>query len=460
MGDLTGSALPATAAPRTVALPKLPDSEKKETGAAKSARGWIFVGVCAICLVFGGAGGWSAIVPLASAVIAAGQVTVDSNRKRIQHLEGGIVADIQVRDGDEVKAGDVLLSLDATRAQASLAIMQASLREELAKEARLIAERDRTDHITWPEALDAARDDPSVKALIASQSAIFASRGLTLKGETEILAERVEQLKQEIVGLKAQRAAGDGQTALIREELEALMSLFARGQTTKRRLLTLQREAEKLKGDHGKLTADIARANRAIGETKLEVIQKHKAFHNEVVTTLREVQAKVLDLRERHAAAVDVLERIDVRAPVDGKVVGLTVFATDSVVKPGETIMEIVPSDDRLTVEVKVQPQDIDNVSLGQSSKVRLLAFNQRTVPTLAGTVGYVSADTMSDPNDGRSFYLARIEVADEELKRLEGEALQPGMPAEVLIQTGERTALRYLVQPILDSMNRAWREE
>lgn len=460
MASPTDASLPVIPAPRKVALPRLADSNNESPGAAKSARAWIFVGICAICIVFGGAGGWGAAVPLASAVIAAGQVTVDTNRKRVQHLEGGIVAELRVRDGAVVKAGDVLLRLDATRARASLAIMQSSLREELAKEARLIAERDRKEQITWPKALKSAGNEPSVQALIASQTAIFESRRLTLKGESEILAERVEQLKQEIVGLEAQRSAGNGQNALIKEELETLFKLFERGQTTKRRLLTLQREAEKLKGDKGKLTADIARANRAIGETKLEVIQKHKAFHNEVVTTLREVQAKVLDLGERHAAALDVLERIDVRAPVDGKVVGLTVFAAGGIVKPGETILEVVPSEDRLKIEVKVQPQDIDNVSLGQESKVRLLAFKQRTVPTLTGSVSYVSADTMTDPKDGRSFYLARIEVTDEELKRLEDETMQPGMPAEVLIQTGERTALRYLIQPILDSMNRAWREE
>lgn len=455
--------LPATSEkqkPREVALPRLSRGGGAKSAVATTARAWIFVGVCAVCIVFGGAGGWGAVVPLASAVIALGQVTVDSNRKQVQHLEGGIVSEIRVRDGDAVKAEDVLLRLDATRARATYLILLGSLREELAKAARLVAERDRQDTVAWPDELEAARGEPTVQALIKSQTAIFESRRLTLKGETEILAERIEQLKQEIVGLKAQRVSTDGQSDLIQEEIDGLLILFERGQTTRRRLLSLQREAQKLRGDKGKLTAEIARANRAIGETKLEMIQRLKTFHNEVVTTLRDVQAKILDLRERFAAARDVLDRLDIRAPVDGKVVGLTVHAAGGVVKPGETIMEIVPSNDRLTVEVKVQPQDIDNVSLGQESNVRLLAFKQRTTPTLAGMVSYVSADTMNDPKDGSSFYLARIEVPEEELKRLKGEVLQPGMPAEVLIRTGARTALMYLVQPILDSMNRAWREE
>ena len=421
---------------------------------------WVVAGLLAIVVTFGGIGGWGATVPLASAIIATGQVTVDTNRKQVQHLEGGIVDDLDVRDGDYVKAGAVLIRLDDTRARASLSIAASAYREELAKEARYIAERDQADTIAWPNLIQDQADDPAVAGLIKSQQAIFASRRETLRGEVEILQERIQQLEQEIEGLTSQKSASRQQINLIKEELNSLFKLLDKGQTTRPRILALQREAARLEGENGEFTANIAKARKGIGETKLEIIQKRKAFRNEVVATLREVQAKIHDLRERHIAAKDVLQRIDIRAPVSGKIVGLTVHAEDAVIKGGETILELVPSGDRLLFEIKVQPQDIDNVAIGQQAEVRILAFKQRTTPTLKGAVSYVSADALTNPQDGATFYVARVRIAEAELQRLEGQDLQPGMPAEVLIRTGERTALAYMMQPILDSMNRAWREE
>ena len=421
---------------------------------------WVLAGLGAIALAFGGVGGWGATVPLASAIIATGQVTVDTNRKQVQHLEGGIVDRLNVRDGDYVKAGAVLIRLDDTRAKASLSIAASAYREELAKEARYIAERDRNESINWPGLIQEQADDPAVAGLIKSQQAIFESRRETLRGETEILEERIRQLEQEIDGLTAQKSASRKQINLIEEELASLFELLRKGQTTRPRILALQREAARLEGENGEFTANIAKARKAIGETKLEIIQKQKAFRNEVVATLREVQAKIHDLRERHIAAQDILQRIDIRAPVSGKVVGLSVHAEDAVIKGGETVLELVPSGDRLLFEVQVQPQDVDNVVIGQEAEVRILAFQQRTTPTLTGAVSYVSADALTNPQDGATFYVARIRVPESELQRLDGQDLQPGMPAEVLIRTGERTALAYMMQPIIDSMNRAWREE
>lgn len=421
---------------------------------------WAVAGLLAIGAAFGGVGGWGATVPLASAIIATGQVTVDTNRKQVQHLEGGIVDDLHIRDGDYVKAGAVLIRLDDTRAKASLSISASAYREELAKEARYIAERDEANVISWPELIRDQADDPAIASLIKSQTAIFESRRETLRGEIEILKERIQQLEQEIEGLTARKSASRRQINFIKEELTSLFELLEKGQTTRPRILALQREAARLEGENGEFTANIAKARKGIGETKLEIIQKRKAFRNEVVATLREVQAKIHDLRERHIAAQDVLQRIDIRAPVSGKIVGLNVHAEDAVIKGGETIMELVPSGDRLLFEVKVQPQDIDNVAIGQEAEVRVLAFRQRTTPTLKGTVSYVSADALTNPQDGTTFYTARIRVPESELQRLEGQELQPGMPAEVLIRTGERTALAYMMQPIIDSMNRAWRED
>lgn len=420
---------------------------------------WIVIGGVVIAVAFGGMGGWAATVPLASAVIATGQVTVDTNRKQVQHLEGGIVADLRVRDGDVVKRNEVLIRLDDTRAKASLAIVAAAYREELAKEARYIAERDGKDRIDWPRDLRTPANDPVLKALLTSQQTIFESRRETLRGETDILGERISQLEEEIEGLSAQKNASEKQIELIKEELKGLLDLYSRGQTTRPRILALQREAARLDGERGELIGKIARSRKAVGETKLEIIQKQKAFRNEVVAGLRDVQAKVNDLRERFVAARDVLERIDIRAPVAGKIVGLAVHASEAVIKPAETILEIVPSGDRLLIEVQVEPQDIDNVAIGQKAEIRMLAFKQRTTPTLKGTVSYVSADALKHAQTGATFFLTRIEVPEAEQKRLEGQVLQPGMPAEAMIQTGKRTALAYIVQPILDSMNRAWRD-
>jgi HlyD family secretion protein/epimerase transport system membrane fusion protein len=413
-----------------------------------------------IAVAFGGAGSWGATVPLASAVVAAGQVTVDTNRKQISHLEGGVVADLRVRNGDTVEPGDVLMRLDETRATAQLAILASAYREELARQARLIAERDGRVRIAWPPELNDSGLNPDIAALRASQSAIFDSRRDTLLGEAAILNERVDQLGQEIEGMAAQRAATDKQITFIAEELGPLRDLFSRGHTTKQRLLALEREAARLSGQRGQLTADIARARKAVGETKLEILQNEKAFRAEVVSRLREVQAKLIDLRERRIAAADVLQRLDVRAPVSGKVVNMTVHSTDAVIKAGSPVLEIVPSGDELLVEVRVRTQDVDNVAIGQSADIRFLAFKQRTTPVLSGQVAYVSADALSGRDNAEAFYLARIRVPDAELARLGGQKLQPGMPAEAMILTGKRTALDYMIQPIRESMNRAWREE
>lgn len=421
---------------------------------------WALVGITVITVAIGGVASWGATAPLASAVVTSGKVTVDSNKKQIQHLEGGIVEKINIRDGSLTKAGEVLIRLDDTRAKASLAILDVSFREELAKEARLEAERDELNEIPWSQTLLDQQEDPEVAKLMKSQTTIFRSRQESLVGQIDILKERILQLAQEVTGLQAQKSSAEKQIGFINEELTTLKDLLARGQTTRPRILALQREAARLEGQHGEFIANIARSKKAIGETKLEIIQSKKAFRTEVVSTLREVQAKINDLRERRVAAADLLNRLDIRAPVAGKVVGLTVHAPQAIVRPGEPIMEIVPSDDRLIVEVQVQPQDVDNVAFGQQADVRFVGLQQNTTPTVNGYVTYVSADALNNPQNGASFYLARVQVKDDQLERLNGQKLQPGMPAEVMIKTGERTAINYIVKPILDSMNRAWRED
>jgi HlyD family type I secretion membrane fusion protein len=424
------------------------------------ARPWILFGLFWIALIFAGFGGWAATASISSAVISQGSITVDSKRKLVQHLEGGIVGKLLVRDGDVVTAGDTLVMLDATRPRSMLAIIMSSLRKELAGEARLIAERDGSAEIKFPADLLADAAQPEVRALMESQNAIFSARRSSLRGEVSILEQRLGQLRDEVIGLSAQRESKQRQMAFIADELSGLKQLMAIGQTTKPRMLALERQAAALQGEEGELLSSIARSDKSLGETRLEIIQREKNFQKSVTEELEAVQSRLRDLQERAVAARDVLMRISITAPVSGTVVNVSVHTVGAVIKAGETIMEIVPGTDALIAEVSIRPQDIDNVTLDQPAAIRLLAFKQRTTPLLHGTVSYVSADSLLNPVTQQQYYVARIEVPAEEIARLGKLKLQPGMQIEVMIRTGDRTAFQYLIQPIVDSVNRAWREE
>jgi HlyD family type I secretion membrane fusion protein len=424
------------------------------------ARGWIVFGLFWIVLIFAGFGGWAATASISSAVIAQGSIMVDSKRKQVQHLEGGIVGTLMVRDGDVVAAGQTLVTLDPVRPRSMLAIIMSSLRKELATEARLIAERNGAAEIVTPPELAAEGENPEVRVLMESQRAIFQARRASMRGEIAILEQRLGQLAEEVTGLASQRESKRRQMAFIADELGGLKQLMAIGQTTKPRMLALERTAAALQGEEGELIANIARAEKNSGETRLEIIQRDKNFQKVVADELEAVQSRLRDLQERAVAARDVLARINLTAPVGGTVVNMAVHTVGSVIKAGETVLEIVPGKDSLIAEVSIRPQDIDNVTLYQEAAIRLLAFKQRTNPLLHGTVSYVSADSLMNQATQQPFYLARIEVPDEEIAKLGKMKLQPGMQLEVMIRTGDRTAFQYLLQPIIDSVNRAWREE
>jgi HlyD family secretion protein/epimerase transport system membrane fusion protein len=438
--------------------PRRPGVEPAKVKTA--TRPWILFGLFWIVLLFGGLGGWAATAHISSAVIASGTFVVDSKRKQVQHLEGGIVETLMVRDGDIVAAGDDLVKLDETRPRSMLAIISSSLRKELASEARLIAERDGSDTITFPAELMDRAQLPDVRALIDSQKAIFEARRGSLRGEVAILGQRTAQLGDDIIGLEAQLDAKRRQMAFIEEELKGLRQLMAQGQTTKPRMLALERSSAALRGEEGELLSSVARAKKAIGEAKLEIIQRTKNFQKIVTEELETVQSRLRDLQERAVAARDVLRRIRITAPVSGTVVNMAIHTVGAVIKPGETILELVPGKDSLIAEVTIRPQDVDNVTLNQEAAIRLLAFKQRTTPLLHGKVIYVSADSIENTVTRQQYYAARIEVPDKELARLGELLLQPGMQVEVMIQTGDRTAFQYLVQPIVESVNRAWRED
>ena len=425
-----------------------------------NAGPWIQFGLVVFVTIFILLGGWAATASISGAVIAQGMVAIDGKRKPIQHLEGGIVKILLAKDGDNVRAGQVLLELEPVRAKAGVAIIEGALSKALASEARLIAERDDSREVTYPPELLTNADWPEFARLVESQNAIFETRRASLKGEVDILEERIGQLGEERKGLGAQQEAKAHQRKLIAEELDGLRGLLERGQTTKPRVLALERQAAALKGEEGELTASIARLHKSTGETRLGIIQRRKDFQKAVTEELQQVQVELRDLRERAVAARDVLDRINVTAPVNGIVVNMAVHTVGAVIKPGEIMMEVVPSLNDLIVEVPIRPQDIDNVSVGQDATVRLLAFKQRVTPLLNGRVAYVSADSLEDRATRQPYFLVHVATSKDEIAKLGDLKLLPGMQAEVMITTGNRTAFRYLLQPIVDSMNRAMREE
>ena len=442
--------IPEGSSSRSTGAPTAPTSIGKILVA-----GYLVVGIGLVGFLL-----WAVSVPLSSAVITPGVVKVDTNRKAIQHLEGGIVEEIRVRDGDRVAAGEVLILLDGTRAVATLSVLESSQDAALAQDARLRAERDGRSSIEFPAILLSRGQDPSVAELLKSQRALFAARRASMTGEMEILSQQIDYLQQDITGLNAQLRSKERQKEIAGGELSDLRGLVSRGLSDKMRLLTLERELADLEGDRGELLSGIASANSQIAEKELRQLQIEKGLHEEVVSELRKLQMELLDLAERTNAARHTVEHTEIRAPVAGTVVDLRAHTEGGVVAAGETLLEIVPAADRLIVEAKVRPEDIEGVRVGLAAGVKFSALKQRSTPEVNGVVRYVAADIVEDPRSGVAYFVSRIEVSDEELKRLGGIRIQPGMFAEVFIRTGERTPAQYLLQPLLDSFRRAWREQ
>ncbi len=408
---------------------------------------------------FVGFGGWAAFVPMESAAIAPGTVIVESNRKTIQHLEGGIVAEIRVNDGDRVQTGDVLLVMRDARSQSERELLRGRLAAALAQRSRLKAERDGNQELTFDPRIGELLPDETARAtLIDGERTVFRERANFLASQTALNRQSVRELEQQITGLRDEIAAADRQLGLIAEEETGLASLVEKGLARRPALLQLQRESANLSGVRAGHVSDIARARQQIGEAELTLVDLRTRLLNEIVSELRDTEAEIADLSERLFAADDVIRRTEVIAPVDGIVVNKRVFTTGGVVAPGAPVLDIVPVTDSLTVEARVQPNDIDVVHAGLSARVRISVFRIAENPILTGTVQTVSADALIDEQTGVSFYLARIQLGD--LSGLPKDAvLQPGMPAEVMIVTGARTALDYLVEPIRITLNRALRE-
>lgn len=416
------------------------------------------LGVGALVVFLGTAGVWATTAPLSGAVIATGQVVVESNVRRIQHPTGGVVAEIRVEDGDHVKAGALLVRLDETTARANLGVIEVQLQQLEARKARLEAERDGRDTVDLPADLTSAEGRSEIASAVRGELTLFASRREALDGQVAQLRERIAQTREEIVGLAAQIESKKEQLRLIRQELAGVFTLYERGLSPLSRLAALQREAASLSGEQGQLVADTARARGSIAEIELQIIQLAQNRGQEVATELRDVEAKIADLAERRIAAIDQLRRTEIRAPQDGIIHQKAVHTIGGVVGAGEQMMLIIPEQDGLVVDARIDPQMIDRIAPGQAVLLRFPAFDAATTPDLAGELLRIAPDLTRDQQTGASFYVARIALAAGEGDKLAGKTLVPGMPVETYIQTGERTALAYLIKPIEDQLARAFR--
>jgi HlyD family secretion protein len=432
----------------------------KIRGARPSIRLHLIIGLAVVTVLAGGLGGWASTAQISGALIAPGAIVVESNVKKVQHPTGGVIGELRAHDGDVVKAGDVVVRLDDTVTKASLAIVTKNLDGLWARAARLEAEQQGLDKITFPPMLLDRANDPDVKNVMASESKLFDVRTTGRIGQKAQLRERVAQLNEEIAGLQAQEKAKDLEIALVDKELVGVRSLYDQHLVQMTRLTTLERDAARLSGERAQYIASRAQARGKITETELQIIQVDKDMVSDVSKDLRETNDKIGEFVERKVTAEDQLRRTDIRAPQDGMVEQSTVHTVGGVITAGDAIMMIVPQADDLQVEAKVNPQDIDKLQIGQKTLLRLSAFNQRTTPELNGRVTRVSPDVTTDQRTGQSYYTIRVSMPPEEVARLGEAKLIPGMPVEAFVQTGDRTMLSYLIKPLHDQLMRAFREK
>jgi HlyD family secretion protein len=422
-------------------------------------RRHIFAGLLIATLLIAAVAGWASTAQLAGAVIASGVVVVDSDVKKVQHPTGGVVSEINVRDDDYVEAGDVVIRLDATQTRANAQVYSKSLDELRARQARLEAEKDSSDSISFPKALlDRETADPDVAHVLEGERKLFKLRVDARTGQKAQLRERVSQLREEIKGLVEQIDAKSLEISLIQDELKGVLDLWKKQLVPYTRVTSLQRDAARLEGERGQLIAAKAASGGKIAEVELQIIQVDDDARSKVAEELSDVRAKIAELTEREVAAQDQLKRIDIRAPQSGRVHQLTVHTIGHVITPGETIMLIVPDHDLLSVEAKVAPSDVDQLYPDQPSMLRFSAFDIRTTPELNGRVSWVSPDISEDDRTGTSYYTVRIAVSNSELAKLKNLKVIPGMPVEAFITTGSRTALSYFLKPLADQAKRTFR--
>jgi HlyD family type I secretion membrane fusion protein len=419
---------------------------------------YLFAGWGIVALVFGGLVAWSVFAPFEGAVLSAGQISVETNQQAVQHLEGGIVREIYVRESDQVAEGQKLLSLDATSTDASLQGLEARLVGLLGTEARLIAERDGTTTLTLRPGFEdfASRDD--VQAVLASQKSLMTARDSNLGTQGKILRQRIEQLNTRIAGMQNEIVAKDDQIALVEDEISRFETLMERGQAVITRVLALKRDRARLQGEKDALTSEIASTRVQIGEARSEIARLEQDNTETVLTELRDVQTGIDELAEERRSLLDRSGRLDITAPRAGRVLGIRAHTVGGVIRPSEPIMYIVPENDRLVAKVRISPMDIDKISVGQPAVLRFSAFNKDETPHFTGSVVSVSADAIVDEATGHTYYEATVGIPDEALSSSKFQLL-PGMPVEASLRTESRNVLSYLIKPLTDSVSRTFRE-
>lgn len=428
---------------------------------AWSARAPLTLGIIALLVLVVGFGSWASLSQISGAIIAGGQIEVDRNRQIVQHLDGGVVEEILVDEGDSVQAGQILIRLDSKLLTSTIATTEGQLFELMARRGRYEAERDNRDAIQFdPELLQVAESQKSVADIIAGQSRLFEARNVSLGNEISQMDKRRTQIADQIVGIEAQQASQETQLELITSELTDQKSLYERGLTPASRVLSLQREDASLRGRAGELAASKAQSEGRITELEIEIIKLGTKRREEAITRLRDLQFNELELREKRRSLAEKLSRLDISAPVSGIVYGLQVFARRSVLRAADPVLFIVPQDRPLVIAAQVPTIHVDQIFTGQEVSLRFSALDQNDTPELFGEVINVSPDAFQNENTGASFYRAEIILSQGEVEKLpEGITLIPGMPVEAYLQTSNRTPLAYLVKPLTDFFTKAFRE-
>jgi membrane fusion protein, type I secretion system len=435
-------------------------SDTTEVRYRRSTTGrYVVAGFAIILLLIGGIGSWAATTEIAGAVLASGRVVVETNHRKGQHPTGGVVSLINVKSGDHVKAGALLIRLDETITNANLQVIVKQLDQLAIRAARLAAERDALAQFDLPEPYQDRMDDPDIKRIVDGERKLFESRRQSHIKQLQQLRQRVQQNREEIQGIESQAGAKRKEIALMREELAALETLEQQQLVTTSRMVSIRREAARLEGDLGRFVASAARIKGQISEIELQILALEQELQTKIVDELRQIETKQAELEERRIAAQDMLTRIEIRAPISGIVHQLSVHTVGGVINPAEPVMLIVPQDDKLIVEARVAPQDIDRIFVDQPARVVFSAFNQRTTPELDGVVKHVAADLARDDLTGETYFQVRIVLPDDQVQRLGDNTLVPGMPADVLLTTDSRTALSYLIKPLEDQFSKAFRE-
>lgn len=412
------------------------------------------------CLVFG-LGGWAIFTEISGAVVASGNVVVETNVKQVQHQEGGIVKTIHVKNGTDVIAGDLLIQLDDTVTRANLAVITKQLDSLYAQEARLTAEQDGRDKITFDgfNQTQTELNAASLPVIQDSQIRLFNARRNSLNGQKQQLGEQIVQYEKQIEGFEAQRRAKLSEIGFVESELTDLDGLLSQQLVSASRVSVLNRDKAKLEGELGGFSAQIAQTKEAISERNIQVLQLDEDFLASVLQQLQDARSSIAQLEEQKIAAEDQLTRVEVRAPIAGKILNLSVHTIGHVLAPAEVTMLIVPQEDQLVIEAQVQPINIDQIASEQNATIRLPSFDQRTTPELAANVKTISADLLRDEATGLSYYLVRLVIPKDELAKLNGKQLVPGMPVEAFLKTDDRTVISYLTKPIVDQIKHAMRE-